>query len=343
MSPPSPSRAPPLLRQRGVGLIEIMVSVVLGLLVIGGVLSLYLGNRWNYRTHQQLGRIQENARFAFELMMRETRDAGLLPCGSAITANVIRNSDAVPWWADTAAGMVRGFDGTDDAAAIVKTGTEAGERKAATDALLVLRPAGTERDYGRIAVHDAETHTFQLAASLDDLQPGDVTLVCDSQSAALLQLATAGIAPTYAGAPLNCTDQLGNPTGTACASGGPKTFAAGGLLIPWAPAFWYVGTSSRGGSSLYRISIAKGTRADAVEMIPAVSDLQVDYLRQGGTGVEGRWVDATAVGTAWNSGTSPLVAVRARITLVAEGSNAADGQPLTRTLIAVATLRNATP
>jgi type IV pilus assembly protein PilW len=316
--------------QRGVGLIEIMVSVVLGLLVIGGVLSLYLGNRWNYRTHQQLGRIQENARFAFELMMRETRDAGLLPCGSPLTANVIRVANAVPWWADTDAGIVHGFDETDASSKfndIFPTAAMAAQRKSSTDALLLLRPASTEGKYGRILTHDPATNTFTLGTAVD--------------SSALLQLSAAGTSPTYTAAGLNVTDKLGTPN-AATQAAVVKQFANGATLVPWEPAFWYVGANSRGGTSLYRITISQGVRADTVEMIPDVSNMQIDYLRSDANGVEENWVSGPTVNFGWASGTNPIVAVRARITFVGDGSTI-DGTPLTRTLVAVATLRNGTP
>jgi len=68
---PSPSR-----RQSGVSLIELMIAMVLGLLVMGAVIQLFLGSKASYNSNEALARIQENGRFSLELLKRELSDAG---------------------------------------------------------------------------------------------------------------------------------------------------------------------------------------------------------------------------------------------------------------------------
>ena len=63
-------------RVRGFSLIEAMISIALGLFILGGVLSLYLNNRQTFRLQSALARVQENARFANQVVEREIRKAG---------------------------------------------------------------------------------------------------------------------------------------------------------------------------------------------------------------------------------------------------------------------------
>ena len=58
-------------RQLGLSLVELMVALVLGLLVVGAAIGVFLSNRQTYTATESLGRVQENARVAFELMARD--------------------------------------------------------------------------------------------------------------------------------------------------------------------------------------------------------------------------------------------------------------------------------
>src|SRR5690554_4826207 len=66
--------------QKGLTLVELMVAMVLGLVVIGGAISLTLANRQSYRTNEGLSQVQESARTAFELLARDLRQAGVSGC-----------------------------------------------------------------------------------------------------------------------------------------------------------------------------------------------------------------------------------------------------------------------
>jgi type IV pilus assembly protein PilW len=69
--------------QRGLTLIELLVSIVIGLVVVGAVSYLYIGSRGAYRGNESLARIQEAGRFALDSISRDVRRAGALGCGSS--------------------------------------------------------------------------------------------------------------------------------------------------------------------------------------------------------------------------------------------------------------------
>lgn len=63
-------------RQSGLSLIELMVAMVLGLLVVGAILQLFLGSRATQMSNEALARVQENGRFSLEMLKSEFRDVG---------------------------------------------------------------------------------------------------------------------------------------------------------------------------------------------------------------------------------------------------------------------------
>ena len=63
------------LRQSGVGLVELMVALVIGLFLILGAVTVYSQSRNTYRTAEAVARLQETARYAFDVMERDVRMA----------------------------------------------------------------------------------------------------------------------------------------------------------------------------------------------------------------------------------------------------------------------------
>ncbi|MGX2033045.1 PilW family protein [Methylocaldum gracile] len=63
-------------RQSGVGLVELMVALVLGLFVTAGVTSMFVQNKGSYNQDERNARMQENARYALQLLARDLSMAG---------------------------------------------------------------------------------------------------------------------------------------------------------------------------------------------------------------------------------------------------------------------------
>lgn len=63
-------------QQTGLSIVELMVSLVLGLLLMTGVIQVFLSSRQTYATNEAIARQQENGRFALEFIARSARMAG---------------------------------------------------------------------------------------------------------------------------------------------------------------------------------------------------------------------------------------------------------------------------
>lgn len=327
--------------QKGFTLIELMVSLVLGLLLILGVISVYLTNQQAARTNEGLARLQESGRIAFELMSRELRQAGGNGCGARLVSNVL-NTPTANWFTDFDAGAIRGFEGNVDVPAIVATGTGVGQRVANTDAVVILSPSAT--DNAIIVSHNPATTTFTLNTVNHGISTNNLVLVCDQQSAAIVRITAASpgvsnaiVHGTGAGATDNCVQGLGFPR--LCAgSGTPKTFSPGGLVATLNAGFWYIGNNPRGGTSLYRANGNTGPE----EITDGVTNMQLQYLTRDAVSgnLDTNWVDGSTI-TDWSDAGPDLpVAMRVQLTLATLQSVGTDQQPIQRIQVHAVTLRN---
>lgn len=72
-----------MMRQRGFGVVELMVAIAISLLLMAGTITLFVGSRTSYETTQRLSRIQESGRFALDQIVADIREAGFQGCARA--------------------------------------------------------------------------------------------------------------------------------------------------------------------------------------------------------------------------------------------------------------------
>lgn len=70
---------------KGFTIIELLVSMLLGLVLMGGMISIFSANQQTYRVVNGLSRLQDNARLAFDLISHDLRMAGYMGCLSKVT------------------------------------------------------------------------------------------------------------------------------------------------------------------------------------------------------------------------------------------------------------------
>ncbi len=69
-----------LKRQLGLSLVEILVALVISLFLLAGIIQVYTGNRATFSFSNSLSEIQENGRFALDLMSQDLRLANEWGC-----------------------------------------------------------------------------------------------------------------------------------------------------------------------------------------------------------------------------------------------------------------------
>jgi len=66
--------------QLGMSLVELMVALVISLFLLAGIVQVYLANRTSYTFSESISRIQENGRFALDIVTQDLRMAGFFGC-----------------------------------------------------------------------------------------------------------------------------------------------------------------------------------------------------------------------------------------------------------------------
>ncbi len=89
---------------KGLTLMELMIAMAIGLMLLSGALSMFINNKRVYKQVNEVGRLQENARFAVEMLTRDIRMAGFNGCHhnvTSITNSIVGNTTAGSLWDHT--------------------------------------------------------------------------------------------------------------------------------------------------------------------------------------------------------------------------------------------------
>ncbi len=71
-------------------MIELMIAMLIGILLLTGATGLFISNKRIYKEHDAAGRLQENSRFAINLLIKDIRMAAYAGCADAM--DVVTNN-----------------------------------------------------------------------------------------------------------------------------------------------------------------------------------------------------------------------------------------------------------
>lgn len=318
----------------GFTLVELMISLVLGLLVVAGVGSVFIANQSAYRSNVALGEVQESARTSFEFLAREIRSAGGNPCGTTSVGSVLNNAG------DQMLDDYTAIEGWDDATAIVPTQGSGGGEPVANES--AIRLAGAKDSRLVLNATTTPRTTVELDGTTSQIKKNDIAMLCDVNKATIFQVTSDPSSSSTLGhddtgtSPGNQTECLNHPipqaAGSDCNSFSPSSY----LAIPTSY-IWYVGENSAGGRSLFRYGRGKDRNSVASEMVRGVWAMTVSYHEGGGSS----YVAASGVGD-WED----VDAARLELTVRSLGVGpdgrgvGTDNQPLERVFTTTVALRN---
>lgn len=83
-------------QQAGLSLVELMVAITLSMILMLGAIQIFLSSKNTYISNQQLSEIQENGRFALDILTRDIRNTGYRgQCVVTPTNHIAANMDAL--------------------------------------------------------------------------------------------------------------------------------------------------------------------------------------------------------------------------------------------------------
>ena len=286
-------------RSQGFGLVEIMISITLGLLLTAAVLQVFVANNRTYKTGEAVSEVQEAARYLQSELPRQLRMAGYRGCLSKqdITLiNTLNNASTVTY--NFNAGLV-GYDNLSTALPTELAAHLTGDPAplTGTDLLIVQRP--DSQPLSIVATNNA-AQLFAVEEANNVLAVGDIAIVTDCNKGHIFQVTNI----TLSGGKANIVHGVSSLTPgnqSSLASWDPNNklniYSTNAEIMRYGSETYYLATNSVSGRpALFR----KLNGGMATVMQDGVYDLQILYgIDTNADRQTDRYVTAPNV-TAWN-------------------------------------------
>jgi type IV pilus assembly protein PilW len=269
-------------RVRGFTLVELMVALTIGLIILSAVSMLFVSSKQTYNTQDSLARLQENARFAVQFIVKDLRMAGYYGCIDEIGEDSVNSTlnDESDFFYNAQIPM----EGVNDATGTwypsgtttlptgIKSGTDAvAIRKADSSTGLYLDQdmPNTSAVLKTNAVHPDTGETLTISDILDD---GEIIMISDCASADILQVTQLNDTDPHIvhntgdddPAPGNATKELSKPYSKS---------GNGTRIMKFTTVQYYIATGASGNPALFRKELNKSP----VELVEGIENLQVLY------------------------------------------------------------------
>lgn len=301
--------------QKGISLVELMISITIGLILMTGVVQLFLSSRTTFSTQQALARVQESGRLAMEFLSQDIRMAGYMGCMSRNMnfTNTLNNAS------DLAYNFEIGIEGLDNVGATIPTGYPTGI-VAGTDVLVVRSANGNGVD---VTQNNNSAQLFAentgVEASCDDgeasysgLCENDILVVSDCTKARVFQatnLQTTGgsveVNVVHSG---DNTPEPGNAISSWGGNSNPEeNFGPDSEIIKMNTTVYYIRNNTSSGQPSLWQEVNGGT---SQELLEGVENMQLLYGRDSNNdGVPDSYETAASVtaANAWDDVSSVRV------------------------------------
>jgi type IV pilus assembly protein PilW len=262
-------------RGTGFGLLELMIAMTLSLLLLSGVIALFVSSRKSYESNEHLARIQENGRFALEMMQRDIRAAGYLGCAkdTPFTNTLNTTTNPMLWNFQFA---LQGFESIGTTWAPALDATVVPSAAAVNSDVLIVRTPDAEARTKRLTVLMGTPSADLTVAPADPPYPqGQPVMVTDCSAVTIFEVTD------YAAGVISHKLPAQDGSGAQLASSGNSTenlgyaFTQGSTLLPVNTVAYYVRASAipANGNALWR----RVGRNAPEELVEGVDSLQLLY------------------------------------------------------------------
>lgn len=245
-----------------------MVALTIGLIILAAVSTLFVSSKKTYTSQDSMARLQENARFAMQFMMKDLRLAGYYGCISDITSDTVNNTIGTGF--DTNALLF--LEGMDNASG---TWSPSGTTTATPSGMQAI-PASLPPDAITIRMADPSSAALVTTAmsggsgtitvnSTTGFSDNDVAMVSDCSSADIVQITVP-----------NAT-AFNHATSLAKAYA-PSTYSNsvnGTRVMKYMTRRYFIKTAPSGNPALYRQDSTASS--SQVELVEGIENLQILY------------------------------------------------------------------
>lgn len=300
--------------ERGLTLVELMVSLTLGLIILSALTYVYVGSRQSYQVNEQLARLQESGRFALEYLSQDLRMTSFAGCRSrnlSAENDTLFNITANPPVVYTGPDAIQGFENGAGWSNPSSVGRAAG------DVLTVRRASSVAVPL--VANADFATRSLTVLNNALGIGHNDLVLLANCERAMLFRV-TNNPAATPPG---------NHPTTLAFSSAGnldaltvpPFSQASRAEVLRFSTMSFFVGAAPDGRRALYRTD---GNQAEA--LVDGVIDMELAFALDDSVppdGVADRYLPASAIKSTAPNEWPKVIGVRVSLLVASEASNVA--------------------
>lgn len=291
MSPASDSimmpihHATPAASQRGLSLIELMVSIVIGLVLITGIIQVFITSKQTYSLQQELGRMQEDIRFTHEFLNRDIRMAGYAGCISIANTqyeSLLNDSDDA---VDADWNYKNPITGMNNIGASEKVDGEISPNEN-TDVLILRTPVGDAADV-TTDTNSTQLYVKKISQEIcpdnstggNGLCKDDVVLISDCVNKSFLFQVSGITVDSSKGVKIAHTASDTSPGNNLTEWGGDNglgtNFSTGSQVTKYQTTIYYIGTNDANGEPALFSRIGKDGVGN--QLIEGVEDMQIEY------------------------------------------------------------------
>jgi len=276
---------------QGLSLIELLIAITISALLLVGAVSLLVNNKRIYKTQNEMGRMQENTRFAVEKLFDDLRLAAYVGCSNDefevrnIVSGVVDNSlgdvGDLKTSGDTTqlTGSFIGIEGSESAANWSPSGGTdlVANIVAGTDAFTVRSLQNTGATI-QTPFMNSEADNIFVALPLGNFIVGDVITISDCQRSDIFKVSAITDSDQNTDGDAGTTDddtrELAHATsGGNVSSNLSKAFNSENTTINRLKTRrYFIGNGTKGNSLFF-----SALDGDSVELIEGVDDMQIMY------------------------------------------------------------------
>jgi type IV pilus assembly protein PilW len=291
--------------QKGISFVEILVSLVISLFLLGGIIQVYIGNKAAYTFSNSISRVQENGRYALDVMTQDLRLAGFWGCAvfdENDTSNITSNLN-------TEGG---GYD--DEIYDFINQGAIEGTDNDGLNGSdsLTLRGAKPNQVNVHPPYNENSSANLHVTAN-DEIVPGDIVMVSNCLGADIFQVSNtttstkasqnAIVHNTGAGSPGNYNPDNCRGGNAHCLS---QTYGADSAMFELQTVRYTIAAGESGEPALFRSE----NGIDA-ELIDGIEEMQVLYgVDTDDDDFPNQYMDGTALAANATVTSSDIISIR---------------------------------
>lgn len=292
-------------KQIGLSLIELMIASVIGLVVLGGAVTIFSGNNASSSMSTGMGRLQDSGRVALDIIANSVRMAGYEGCRSASksapeviasTAPDIDLPDSAIWGSET------DNNGANSASWDPPAPAELGGITAANNTDVVYLQHGSGRSTNLNAdMADGNTTPITLTSNPDQLADGDMIMISDCQTAHIFR--ATGVATNAGVVSMGFSNAVNDRSNLGEVYRGSGNMEDTPLrIMRFESTAYFIGDSGRTTPaglpilSLFALDTTRSPIGNAVELIEGVEHMEILYGERLEPSGDIRYVSANDVG-----------------------------------------------